>query len=358
MKITAGVKVDHPGGGWKPSETCMDFRALPNREKPLDLPIERHEVPAADNDGTPLESWPCLGGCSLPGQALPYVDGATVILKGLSTKNGTTGTLLKRSGTNRWRVRLNNEKGVALLREEYLQVIDPDSQRASVQLPPTAGRKTDAPPHPAAVERGPLEVLRPDLAAVVPCAAWKGHPLKYFIIGSWNNWKPDEMKWDDARHCYRCRFQVGSRGYESFLVLIGSKQHLCLHPPGICEGDSDTEYEYSGPDPLDHCGGKYWVLGKTAANPGMVGEFVEVRANHTSVQWERRVEWSKEFPELGGSQFAVCGDGWMQSAEVSCDIQAERLDSCLVPVSRQRFLTQHVGRAGGVDELTRTVIVR
>jgi len=98
----------------------------------------------------PLGGWPILGdyASALPEEqdedmevVLPDADleeGGRVQLTGLQAKTGMTGTLLKHNKDGKWKVRMDADGGVALLKERYLVAVAGTSTTA-----PTSTKKQD-----------------------------------------------------------------------------------------------------------------------------------------------------------------------------------------------------------------------
>lgn len=131
------------GGGWKPSEDVQvrprEWRAEGLRQSYLFSQGLRPEGPTAKaaSQGTPLGGWPGLVGLDkdavVPQRSRPSYElepGARVELVGLSSKNGTTGILIKAFSDGKWKVRLDDGSGNALLRGYYLKAITPANEVA------------------------------------------------------------------------------------------------------------------------------------------------------------------------------------------------------------------------------------
>jgi len=106
-------------------------------ESDPDLPHRSSPRAGAGTSEVPLDSWP---GLLQEGEEAsdnrerehppipvewPLVEGARVELKNLQSKNGATGTLLKLTACGKWKVRLDNGMGVALLKDHYIHALPP-----------------------------------------------------------------------------------------------------------------------------------------------------------------------------------------------------------------------------------------
>jgi len=164
------------GGGWKPSEDAgvqpIEWRADGLGKGFLlgkDLDDERAPKPPPQPEptrgGAPLGGWPGLVGLGgepaqrqrPPRPRYPLELGARVELVGLSSKNGITGILVKSFADGRWKVRLEDGSGNALLKGCYLQAI---KQAAEVAKEEGAGELGEAAASASELRRANLEQRR------------------------------------------------------------------------------------------------------------------------------------------------------------------------------------------------------
>lgn len=97
---------------------------------------------------------------------------------------------------------------------------------------------------------------------------------RYYIVGSWSEWKITEMKWDGERQCYFFRVRLGKEGWESFQILLDSDYKKCVHPDRA-DACPYEKYTLCGPDDKGH--GKNWTMGRHALDKGAPGACYEVR---------------------------------------------------------------------------------
>mmetsp|Transcript_78292 Transcript_78292/g.135852 ORF Transcript_78292/g.135852 Transcript_78292/m.135852 type:complete len:689 (+) Transcript_78292:120-2186(+) len=97
---------------------------------------------------------------------------------------------------------------------------------------------------------------------------------RYYIAGSWSEWKITEMKWDAERQCYFFRVRLGKEGWESFQILLDSDYKKCVHPDRA-DACPYEKYTLCGPDDKGH--GKNWTIGRHALDKGSPGACYEVR---------------------------------------------------------------------------------
>lgn len=105
---------------------------------------ERRKFAWRPDPNAPLANWPGMTGqeeepivtrapahsqpkevvLELPPEPREIVEGSKVLLTGLNSKSGLTGTVVTCYPEGRYRVALDQKKGYALLRAEYLEVLD------------------------------------------------------------------------------------------------------------------------------------------------------------------------------------------------------------------------------------------
>jgi len=110
-------------GHWDDMAVARDKMALQNAAS-----VDRRPLPGTagfmETDSAPLGGWPSLLGAGAAGAAdMPLAPGARVQLTGLKAKNGVTGVLVQMAGDGKWKVKLDDGSGIALLRSSFLQSI-------------------------------------------------------------------------------------------------------------------------------------------------------------------------------------------------------------------------------------------
>mmetsp|Transcript_46822 Transcript_46822/g.100126 ORF Transcript_46822/g.100126 Transcript_46822/m.100126 type:complete len:754 (+) Transcript_46822:80-2341(+) len=120
------------GGGYKPlpGENASVPLSLPSfggkviEEEVMDADPDEYVLPAGGVD--PLANWPELSGRN-QGIILCFEEGARVRLLGCKAWDGATGTLLRYTN-GKWKVKLDDGRGHALLKSDYMEVFAaPDS---------------------------------------------------------------------------------------------------------------------------------------------------------------------------------------------------------------------------------------
>lgn len=139
-------------GGYLPSEASLAYPSIPEQSKaasgrsatrdgaPFGEPRSR-ALPHRILEGSPLGGWPAIAGatpapvaaaaarsvdasaCAASAKQEEPTEGAMVRLVGLKSKSGLTGKVVKCYAEGRCRVALDGNKGSALLRPEYLEVL-------------------------------------------------------------------------------------------------------------------------------------------------------------------------------------------------------------------------------------------
>jgi len=90
--------------------------------------VDRRPLPGnagfIEAESAPLGGWPSLlGAGAVAASDMPLTPGARVQLTGLKAKNGVTGVLVQMAGDGKWKVKLDDGSGIALLRSSFLQAI-------------------------------------------------------------------------------------------------------------------------------------------------------------------------------------------------------------------------------------------
>mmetsp|Transcript_28012 Transcript_28012/g.80360 ORF Transcript_28012/g.80360 Transcript_28012/m.80360 type:complete len:781 (-) Transcript_28012:48-2390(-) len=152
------------GGGFKPSESqairTTEWRADGlGKGFLLGKDLDDDRVPAQPNEAPPLGGWPGLAtGRSRRAEASGTAAaaavaqkrryeleiGARVQLVGLTSKNGATGVLLKCFADGKWKVRLDDGSGNALLKGCYMQAIESATEVAKAGGDALQGTTSDA----------------------------------------------------------------------------------------------------------------------------------------------------------------------------------------------------------------------
>mmetsp|Transcript_87420 Transcript_87420/g.187520 ORF Transcript_87420/g.187520 Transcript_87420/m.187520 type:complete len:793 (+) Transcript_87420:88-2466(+) len=138
LNLTAGFG---SGGGWKPSEDYLGLPSVPQNlrsvgkaEQPM---IDAYEEPAEELPSeAPLGGWVEMVDKAPEAQVvlsplepqLQLEEGARVQLVGLSSRSGQTGVVIAEGKDGKWKVKLDADQGVALLKGDYLQPVATPSQ--------------------------------------------------------------------------------------------------------------------------------------------------------------------------------------------------------------------------------------
>jgi len=151
LRPTAGFG---SGGGYKPSETASPYPSCPRKrhgrkKEPLATGASKNDMLMDDplNASTPLGGWPGLLEPRNDIVSVPiacFVEGARVRLTGVGSQSDRLGTLVKQTQDGKWKVRLDNDLGNAVLKRSNLQLVD-ETEDASdaTQLTPQADASTE-----------------------------------------------------------------------------------------------------------------------------------------------------------------------------------------------------------------------
>lgn len=246
--------------------------------------------------------------------ARPLEEGARVRLIGLRAKNGLTGILVQKFADGKWKVKLDDGSGNALLRANYLEMIAEPERSAGgkatpVPLPapkPEEIDDFDAQSTAAAdLRRSKIEERRAQLKEKLaakkqanPGSLLRAAALEapgavkrrdFLIVGSWDGFVPRSMTWDEAAGHYAVQLQIGSSGSESFQIFLDRSGSAILHPGDTKEGEPGLCYNLQGPDPKWKCDSHMWIIGKESGP----GAKYEIQLHVTSSGHWDKLEWTK-----------------------------------------------------------------
>eukprot|EP00930_Biecheleria_cincta_P045156 TRINITY_DN3112_c0_g1_i1.p1 TRINITY_DN3112_c0_g1~~TRINITY_DN3112_c0_g1_i1.p1 ORF type:complete len:955 (+),score=212.11 TRINITY_DN3112_c0_g1_i1:144-3008(+) len=309
---TAG-QLKLPAIGAAAAEVLADWDELAaarDKEALKDLPtVDRRPIPEnlshieqEDIYNAPLGGWPNLMN-DLPARPdLELEEGTKVRLTGLRAKNGLTGTLMRKFADGKWKVKLDDGSGSALLRVDFFEAIAPP---AGAPAQPVPAKPSDYGAQYTAeeVRRLNIEERRAKLKEKIESrktvnasnvvgletqrsAGDAKNRQQFFIAGTWQDWTLQDMIWSDDSSCYKTLVQVGSSGCESFQILLDKSWNACLHAGNRPVGQGGAEVK--GPDPKWRCEGLNFIL--PSAEPGST---YEIRLSLNSRGAAHRVEWSQ-----------------------------------------------------------------
>eukprot|EP00930_Biecheleria_cincta_P045157 TRINITY_DN3112_c0_g2_i1.p1 TRINITY_DN3112_c0_g2~~TRINITY_DN3112_c0_g2_i1.p1 ORF type:complete len:965 (+),score=230.73 TRINITY_DN3112_c0_g2_i1:144-3038(+) len=296
---------------WDELAAARDKEALKSLalvdRRPIPENFSRFEMEDISH-AAPLGGWPSLMDEKTAQPEMELEEGAKVRITGLRAKNGLTGTLMQKFADGKWKVKLDDGSGNALLRVGFFEAIAPSPStqaRAQPVLAKTADHPVDAASRQAAAEsrRLAIEERRAKLKEKIssrrtnnPSRAVGEEARKsvtdenkrqqFFIAGTWQDWGLQDMTWVDESSCYKASIQVGSSGCESFQILLDRSWNACLHAGDQPAGQGGAEVK--GPDPKWRCEGLNFNI--SSAEPGST---YEIRLCLNSRGNAHRVEWSQ-----------------------------------------------------------------
>lgn len=110
--------------------------------------------------------------------------------------------------------------------------------------------------------------------------------IEYFVVGTWDDWKPHRMLWDSGRHCLHATVKITGSGFESFQIWVDRDCTRCVHPD-TADAGAYVPWDLCGPDSNGH--GKHWTLGREHGT----GARFEVRLFLWEDESPRAVEWER-----------------------------------------------------------------
>lgn len=126
-----------------PIEVCRKSQAPKRKEDgPEEKSAPLSQVGTDGGWSAPLSGWPMLTG---EAEVVPseMAEGVHVMLTGLNnSKNGLTGIATKQMPDGKWKVELDNGTGKALMKVEFLQIIDSQTAMKIAKAASTTQNKT------------------------------------------------------------------------------------------------------------------------------------------------------------------------------------------------------------------------
>lgn len=183
--------------------------------------------------------------------------GIRIVVRGLDDHPqliGLTGTLVEKKWKGNWVVDLDDEEGKKRrLRRRWLIHGD--------------------------------YLKRTDVAEMQAWSGEHGRPkMQWFIVGTWNDFVPRRMVWEDERICWTFEVRVGTNGFECFQLWLERDKKKSVHPDTANAGNY-VPWELKGPDTDGE--GKHWSFGDGTENIRY-----EVRLFLWQDEGPRSVEWS------------------------------------------------------------------
>jgi len=132
-------------------------------------------------------------------------------------------------------------------------------------------------------------VLEGDLEKFVPTGDTKPKD-KFCIVGTWDDWEPQEMSWNAEAGCLQYRVTLGHDGAESFKVLVNGDWDHCIYPDRK-DACPHQAHVVKGPDE----GGmdEEWTIGLHPADEASTGDIFDVKVFLSHDGRPKRVTWDK-----------------------------------------------------------------
>jgi len=276
------IKLELEEQGAKAAETSLDFSEhskARDREALQNVSVvDRRPVPGNLPETSPLGGWPLLT------EGKPRADllvGGRIALTGVRGKSGLTGTLEASFGEGKWKVRLDNDMGSAVLHETNLEVA-----KHSI-APVDQGSKDER----TALRRAKILEKRTQLLEkkaarcnVVEVAPLAPRRRSYFIAGTWNGWQPEEMRWHEEENFFDSL--VDASGPEAFQVFLDEQGAGVLHAGDVQQRCPQGGVMVQGPDAKWRCEGFDFKMSKATA-----GSRYSVRLLLDGKGFAKKVQW-------------------------------------------------------------------
>lgn len=188
-----------------------------------------------------------------------FAIGDMVEVKGMpdsSELNGVVGTLTKTIGKGRWALKVEGEERTKVVMEDNL-----------IKYTPQAGSK-------------PTQ--------------------KFDIVGTWDDWEPQPMVWNQETTCFEYNITLGHDGAESFKILLNGDWDSCVYPDRK-DACPHQAHQVKGPDDggLD----EEWTVGMHEADKASTGDKFLIKFFVSHDGKPKRVTWEK----IGGTEEEASG---------------------------------------------------
>lgn len=170
--------------------------------------------------------------------------------------NGVMGTLVKPVGKGRWSLKLEGEDKSKVVPTPNLRKVN---MKGHVGLNPAGGG---------------------DRA-----------PDKYSIVGTWDDWEPQDMVWSPSSQCFEFTTTIGSDGSESFKILRNGDWDGCVYPD-LKDASPYDDHKLLGPD--DGGLNEEWTIGVHQNDKASSGMRFKVKLHVLANGAPTRVDWEQE----------------------------------------------------------------
>mmetsp|Transcript_32296 Transcript_32296/g.74899 ORF Transcript_32296/g.74899 Transcript_32296/m.74899 type:complete len:449 (-) Transcript_32296:365-1711(-) len=133
------------------------------------------------------------------------------------------------------------------------------------------------------------EARRTDASSRLSFDRWpigKYQPFKLFIAGTWNDFCPAEMQWQNG--LFVSPITVGLNGWESFQMLKDGSWSATIYP-SVPDAGPFEQHAVCGPDDKGH--GKNWQIGRYAEDEAAPGAQFAIVASVDKAGSVRLVHW-------------------------------------------------------------------
>mmetsp|Transcript_52517 Transcript_52517/g.163068 ORF Transcript_52517/g.163068 Transcript_52517/m.163068 type:complete len:424 (+) Transcript_52517:57-1328(+) len=115
---------------------------------------------------------------------------------------------------------------------------------------------------------------------------------KYLIVGTWDDWEPREMSWNEDLGGYEFMATIGADGSESFKILKNGDWDGCIYP-SCKDANPWVSHKILGPD--DGGMNEEWTIGAHVKDKVTVGAVYKITllvdgGTPLSVGWEKQQE--------------------------------------------------------------------
>lgn len=116
--------------------------------------------------------------------------------------------------------------------------------------------------------------------------------FKLYIVGTWNNWKPEEMIWwQKMAFATSGNVVLGDKGTESFQLLLDGEWHHAIYPH-VEDANPWEDHTVLGPDGRGE--GKNWTIGSNLQDRAYPGAQYRIAAVPDAIGNIRLVSWKPQ----------------------------------------------------------------
>lgn len=179
-------------------------------------------------------------------------------------------------------------------------------------------------------------------------------PLRYSIVGTWDDWQLHDMHWDVASKCFTFHVTLGCGGRASFCLLLDGDRRRCICPESRDAGPREGGTVLGVGDGCDDArrADTWWTIGRRPEDGAFEGARYEVRLVVTAdgrpscVSWEP-LRRQKESDATTVSSLALAKEEAKEAAAAEDHFAVSSSREELEPGSADTSATANANPRGG-----------